>query len=138
MTYDVPGCRYEPAEDLWLLTAYFNPMGYETKARNYGLFRDAVKRSGLHLLTIECAFGRQPFTLPGASDVLQIRAKHVMWQKERLLNLALASLPPDCLKVAWVDCDILFSNPAWAAETSSRLDDVPVVQPFTSAIRLPP
>jgi hypothetical protein len=60
-----------------------------------------------------------------------------MWQKERLLNLAVARLPARCAKVAWLDCDILFENPRWAVDTSRMLDRFPVVQPFATAIRLP-
>jgi hypothetical protein len=60
-----------------------------------------------------------------------------MWQKERLLNLALRHLPIHCTKVAWVDCDVLFERPDWAVQTSKLLDTFPVVQPFDRVIRLP-
>jgi hypothetical protein len=60
-----------------------------------------------------------------------------MWQKERLLNLAIASLPQACTKVVWLDGDILFADPNWAVETSKRLDTAPIVQPFDRVIRLP-
>ncbi len=127
---------YEPADDLWLVTSYFNPAGYRSKARNYESFRDPVVRGGLRLLTIECAFGSDVFSLSPAPDVVQVRARDVMWQKERLLNLAIARLPSRCAKVAWVDCDILFEDPGWAVETSRLLDRYPLVQPFATAIRL--
>ena len=35
----------------------------------------------------------------------------MLWQKERLLNLALKALPSSCHKVAWLDCDIFFTDP---------------------------
>jgi hypothetical protein len=128
---------YEPVEDLWLVACYFNPAEYKIKAQNYAVFRDAAARSHLHLLTVECAFGNDPFMLPPAPDVLHVRASDVMWQKERLLNLAVARLPRRCTKIAWLDCDVLFENPRWAVETSRLLDHYPVVQPFATAIRLP-
>jgi hypothetical protein len=53
-----------------------------------------------------------------------------MWQKERLLNLAISSLPRECRKVAWLDCDILFENPLWMIQTSKLLDRYALVQPF--------
>jgi hypothetical protein len=59
-----------------------------------------------------------------------------MWQKERLLNVAIERLPPSCTKIAWLDADVLFENPAWALETARRLDDHPVVQLFDHAVRL--
>jgi hypothetical protein len=68
---------------------------------------------------------------------MQIRAADVMWQKERLLNLAIRSLPSRVTMVAWLDGDILFSNPNWATETCRRLERCAVVQPFASVVRLP-
>lgn len=57
--------------------------------------------------------------------------------KERLLNLAIERLPPHVTKVAWVDADTLFTNPAWAQKTSALLDTWPVVQPFAMEEPLP-
>jgi hypothetical protein len=132
-----PAERYAPADDLWLVTAYFDPAGYRRKRGNYEAFRERAVGSGLRLVTIECAFGDRPFVLPPSDQVVQVRADHVMWQKERLLNLLVQSLPPRCEKVAWVDCDVLFENPDWAAETSRLLDATALVQPFSTSIRLP-
>src|SRR5262245_23844676 len=99
---------YLPADDLWIVTAYFNANGYRTKRQNYERFRERIERGGLHFLTVECAFGDQPFELEPSSQVLQVRGQDVMWQKERLLNTAIKSLPQQCRKVAWLDADILF------------------------------
>jgi hypothetical protein len=128
---------YARADDVWLLTTYFNPAGYHTKRRNYQLFRNKIKSSNLNLFTIECAFSNDAFILPAGPEVMQVRAKHVMWQKERLLNVAIPHLPKQCTKIVWLDCDILFENSQWVVETSRLLDHYPVVQPFTTAVRLP-
>ena len=129
--------RYLPADDLWIVTTHFNPAGFRRRSSHGALVRQRLRDSGLRLLTVECAFGDQPFALAPDPDVLQVRARHVLWQKERLLNLAIASLPAACTKVAWIDGDVLFENPAWAVETSRLLDRVALVQPFTCAVRLP-
>jgi GT2 family glycosyltransferase len=128
---------YTSTPDLWIITCYFNPSHYQTKYRNYQQFKANIEAAGLNLLTIECAFASQSFDLEPSLQVLQVRCPHVLWQKERLLNLAIAQLPPTATKIAWLDCDILFSNPNWAKETAAQLDIFPVVQPFTLAIRLP-
>jgi hypothetical protein len=129
--------RYQPVDDLWIITCYFNPNSYQSRAQNYYQFIETLRGSGLHFLTIECAFREQPFLLPESEEVLHLRGGDVLWQKERLLNLALSRLPPQCTKVAWLDCDILFSNGKWAKETSSLLDECTVVQPFRRVVRLP-
>ena len=41
---------------------------------------------------------------------------------------------PECRKVAWLDCDILFQNPAWMIQTSRLLDDFALVQPFQKVV----
>ncbi len=116
--------------DLAVLTTYFNPSGYHSRRRNLHMFRERLRANGVALLTIECAFGSAPFALPMGADVVQVRARDVLWQKERLLNLIIAQLPRHYTKVAWLDCDILFADANWASETSNALDHHALVQPF--------
>lgn len=130
--------HYLAPDDLWVVTCYFNAARFKSKKRNYETFQNKMRASGVKCLTIECAFGQDPFTLAPSEFVLQIRCEHIMWQKERLLNIAINALPNTCKKVVWVDCDILFENEMWAVETSCLLDSFPIVQPFQCAYRLPP
>ncbi len=69
--------------------------------------------------------------------MLRLRGSGVMWQKERLLNIAAPTLPASCTKIAWLDNDVLFENPNWVQETSDALETSFVVQPFDWAVRLP-
>ncbi len=131
-----PAPKYLPCPDLWLITTYFNPGNFATKRRNYERFAAPLLDAGIPLLTVECALGDAPFVLPAAPHVLQVRGPDVLWLKERLINLAIAGLPPHVEKIAWLDADILFANPAWAQQTSALLDRFPVVQPFASVGRL--
>lgn len=123
--------------ELWVVTSYFNPGQYQTRYANYLLFREGLERIGVPCLTVECAFGADPFALALDRNVLQVRARDVMWQKERLLNLAIAHLPDSCTKVAWVDCDVLFENVNWVGEACVQLETYPIVQLFERAVRLP-
>src|SRR5689334_5884496 len=105
---------------LWAITSYFNPMRYERRRINYQLFRKSLR---LPLLAIELAYGENFELVESDADILiQLRGKDVMWQKERLLNLALSALPPDCRKVVWVDCDVVFDSEDWAERVSYLLD----------------
>ena len=122
-------------DDLACITAYFNPVGYSRRRSNYDAFRSAL---GVPLLTFECAFGAREPELPSGEWIVHVRARDVMWQKERLLNLALARLPARFTKVAWLDADVGFDNPAWASEASRLLDECQVVQLFERAVRLGP
>jgi len=126
---------YEPCNDLWVITCFFNPEGYQSRLDNYHLFRQVLERSGIGCLTVECVFGGRPFVLP-ESGTLRVRSDAVLWQKERLLNLAITRLPASCRKVVWMDADLLFVNPEWAVEASARLERYAVVQLFDTVIRL--
>lgn len=123
--------------DLWVITCHFNPAGFAHRPRNYELFRARLAQQGVPVVTVECTFGGAPPTLPPAPDVLHVRARDVLWQKERLLNLALRAVPRWVPKIAWLDADVLLDD-RWAAETSALLERAPVAQPFARAVRLPP
>jgi len=124
------------SSDLWSITSYFNPCRYKTKRKNFDAFMEGMEQAGANVLVVELAFGDEEFELPQSDRVLRLRGSGVMWQKERLLNIAAASLPASCRKVAWLDCDLIFENPDWVQQTSEALDEYVVVQPFSTAIRL--
>ena len=119
--------------DLWAITAYFNPVGYRRRRENYGLFR---KHLEVPLLAVELGYG-STFELDeeDADIVIRIPGQDVMWQKERLLNLAVEALPPGCTKVAWLDSDLIFQSDDWHRRTEDLLDDCALVQPFGRVFR---
>jgi hypothetical protein len=121
------------SSDLCAVTCYYNPEGYRSKLRNYSIFEE---RLGVPLVVVECALGGVGFELSDRAGVVCVRGRDVMWQKERLLNVAIQNVPSVFSKIAWLDCDVLFTNPQWAEETSRLLDRYPVVQPFSDVVRL--
>jgi hypothetical protein len=122
---------------LCIVTCYYNPEAYRTKLYNYLLFADALRASGLELVTVECSMGQADFELPNGPGLVRLRGRDVMWQKERLLNVAIENVPARFTKIAWLDCDLLFTNDTWAEETSRLLDRYPILQPFETVVRLP-
>jgi len=123
------------SQSLWAITSYFNPAGYRRRLETYRQFRE---RLAAPLATVELSFdGRFELGPSDADALLQIHGGDVMWQKERLLNLALRLPPERCDKIAWLDCDVVFTNGDWAAEVSAALDDVPLVHPFQARADLP-
>lgn len=122
--------------ELVVITTYYNPCGYASRRRNYTTFIEGMHRAGVTAITVECAFGDDPFVLPASLDVIQVRAKTLLWQKERLLNLAASWLPKRCKYVAWLDCDILFDNPDWPNDLRRTLRRYQVAQVFETCLRL--
>lgn len=119
---------------LWAITSFFNPMNYRRRLENYRVFRNYLD---VPLITVELAFGDFQLTSSDAEKLVQIRGQDVMWQKERLLNVALQQVPPDCECVSFLDADVIFGNKNWVAETTDRLRQYPIVQLFETARDLP-
>lgn len=120
---------------IWAITSYFNPAGYRSRLRNYRIFR---RRLAVPLATVELSCSPDFELGEGDADVLvQIRGRHVLWQKERLLNVALRALPADCQEVAWIDCDVVLGRPDWPRVATRLLRDVPLVQLFHERYNLP-
>src|SRR5262249_19048904 len=75
---------------------------------------------------------------PEDADVLvQLHGRDVIWQTERLFNVALHSVPPSCNKVAWIDCDMIFGRPDWAGRAAELLEHRALVQLFSHLYDLP-
>jgi len=125
------------SSDFWVITSYFNPARYANKRANFDRFMEGMKDAGANVLVVEMAFGDAPFELEAGDNVLQFRGNGVMWQKERLLNVAAARLPKSCTKIGWFDADLIFKEPDWLERTVEALDRYVVVQPFSHAVRLP-
>jgi hypothetical protein len=124
------------SSDFWVITSYFNPARYKTKRLNFDAFMAGMESVGANVLVVEMAFGDAPFELEPGERVLQFRGDSIMWQKERLLNVAASHLPKSCTKVGWFDADLIFKETDWLERTSKALDEHVVVQPFSVAVRM--
>lgn len=125
------------ADGLWVITSYFNPLRYKRRLLNFKIFRE---RLNAPLVAVELAYGGSDFELreKDAEILVHLRSDTVLWQKERLLNVALQALPKSCCKIAWLDCDIIFSACDWAKPASLLLDHFSMVQLFKRVYYLSP
>ncbi len=125
-----------PGQPLWGVTSYYNPAGYRRRKANYKVFR---KHLGLSLLTVEWSPDGRFELGPGDADILiQLSGGDVMWQKERLLNIGIERLPRECTHVAWLDCDVVFENPAWVTQAWAHLENARLVQLFEHVVHVMP
>lgn len=115
---------------LWAITCSFNPVRTRQRIENYHRFRSALT---VPLATIEATFnGHAELTGRDADLYVRVNDAAVLWQKERLLNLLVQRLPPQCKYVAWLDGDVLFEDPDWPRQAVNALDHYPLVQLFSS------
>lgn len=121
---------------LWAVTSIFNPAGRKNLLSNYRRFRAGLQ---VPLAAVELSFdSRWALGSDDADMLLRVTDGDVMWQKERLINLAVAKLPPGCEYVAWIDADVLFLNPDWPTHAIDELASAPLVQLFSTARHLGP
>jgi hypothetical protein len=123
------------AADFCAITAYFNPMRWHRRLANYRVFR---RHLSIPLVVVELGYdGQYELTTADADILVQIPGKDVMWQKERLMNIALQAVPRNVERVACLDCDtILGRNDVWC-EASRVLDRSPITQLFSHVFYLP-
>ncbi|SHI08851.1 hypothetical protein [Marivita hallyeonensis] len=120
---------------LWVVTSYFNPAKYRQRYENFQTFR---KHLSVPLLVVELERnGAFELSSSDADQVIQLTGEDRLWQKENLLNIAISRLPSEVEFVAWVDCDVVFSNPDWPRLTTERLAaDSGLVQLFETVHHL--
>lgn len=125
------------AGKLGVVCCHFNPCGYRSRLSNYYRFREALKRAPVHLLTVELAFGEEPFEIePDETELVRLRSNGIMWQKERLLNHGLRKLAGDGYgSLCYLDADIVFDEADWADRVLEALGRHRFVQVFETVHR---
>lgn len=126
----------DPSEPLWVVSAYFNPTRSTNRLANFRTFRRHLRAP---LLVVELAApGMQELRPCDAEMLVSMTGEPFLWQKERLINLAIARLPSHVRFVAWVDCDLIFQRPDWPQLARAELErDAGLVQLFREAVHLP-
>lgn len=124
-----------------VVAVYANPIGWRSRLRLYKAFEDhMVASTNVRLTVVECAYGGRPFDLPGREgvNIVRVRSKTLVWNKENLINIGVAHLPDDWKFVAWVDADVKFRRPDWALRAETALHQYDVIQPWSDAYDLGP
>lgn len=119
---------------LWAITCYFNPAGYHSRRANFLVFREHLP---VPLVAVELSYTDTLELNPSEADLLiQLRGGDVLWQKERLLNIALEHLPDHCEFVMWLDCDLVFERQGFQKSVIAALQDNVLIQPFSMVFDL--
>ncbi len=122
-------------QQLWAITCFFNPLGCESRLRNYRIFRENLC---LPLVAVEWSHeGRFQLRQNDAEVLVQMESGDLLWQKERLLNIALRSVPRGCTMIAWLDSDVVFEDCNWTDRTVDLLQKFAIVEPFSVMYELP-
>ena len=121
---------------MWAITSYFNPAQYKRRLSNYRIFRANLD---IPLATVELSFdGHFELTHDDSDILIQISGGAILWQKERLLNVVIKSVPENAKNVAWLDCDVIFERTDWMHDAEQKLSEANIVQLYSDLIDLGP
>ena len=73
------------------------------------------------IYTVELAFDDLPFVLEPNEKVLQIRSNTWVWQRDRIVNKMIQTLPKEFNNIALVDADIFFHDENWWKDAEKML-----------------
>jgi hypothetical protein len=140
MYNDHPLCSAKNSAKLYVVTAISNPKRYQSRYKLYENFAKMVNDAGAIPYTVETAFGHRPHIITQKDNAqhIQLRTSHELWHKENMLNIGFSRLPSNWEYAAWIDADVVFAKPNWAAETIHALQHYDVVQMFSHAFDLGP
>jgi hypothetical protein len=137
------------SESVTAIVVHFNPSNYvrravlvneciqrlvETQLRlsdlpNVDSNGPPMSKVGLDITVVELCYGSDepqidPNNYPTVKTICcRCDAKHKMWSKEQLINIALDDqyLSPETKYVAWIDSDIAFTNDSWVTDVATCL-----------------
>jgi hypothetical protein len=111
---------------LAVATSIFNCKKDSFRHRHYETFRNKIK--GIPVFTVELAFDELPFVLEPQDNLLQIRCNTWMWQRDRIVNELIKTIPAKYDNIALIDADILFHDNDWPEKTEKMLSECLVGQ----------
>src|SRR6186713_1235897 len=100
---------------LGFVACFFNPCRFTRPIENYQRFVEGLGKYKHRLTTVELVLDDDPKQLNG-TEVIHVhgrRPDHFIWQKECLLNFAMLQLPKQFDAIAWLDGDVIFTDPKW-------------------------
>ena len=130
----------EPIEEfLHIIMVISNPCNF---ARRIILAKEFIQRmefeKNVKLYIVEMAYGNEPYYITDEfnQNHLRLRAKHILWHKENMINIGIKKLLPENWKaVAWIDADIEFESHDWALNALKVLNGSrDIIQLFSHAV----
>ena len=126
----------DPArDDVRLVTFHFNPCRYRAHVATYYRWVETLGPLRKYLRVYELVFDDDAPELEESVVIRGTRERNVMFQKEALINRALADCPPAVQIFGWLDHDQIITDPEWLAKAIAKIGgDVRAVQLFSSVM----
>ena len=127
--------RYnEPVEKkMAIILVYFNKQGSLRIIHNLLFIKQMLDLANIPYFIGEMSINGSPFLFAESSNIFHFQSPDNMFYKENIVNLMEPLLPPVYDKLCIMDADIIFDNSDWYNLISSKLNDVNICQPFSTA-----
>lgn len=127
--------RYnEPVEKtMAIILVYFNKQGSLRLINNLLFIKQMLDSANIPYFIGEMSIAHLPFLFAESSNIFHFQSPDNMFYKENIINLMEPLLPPIYDKLCIMDADIIFDNSDWYNLISSKLNDVNICQPFSTA-----
>jgi len=120
-------------DDCEIITFHYNPVGFQRLRETYYEWFPSI--TSVEPKCYEVTFDDDLPEIESSTRIIGTRADNLMWQKEAVMNHALKATTAKYF--AWVDHDLVFSDPYWLTKAIELLDAGHVaVQLFSKVIRL--
>ena len=130
-----------PLDNLYVITAVFNPASFKSRTDLYFQFAEHMRSSNITLITIECVYGdTSEFSVTNSNNTnhIQLRTNIPLWHKENLINIAINRLPSTWKYVLWLDADIEFLESDWPSRVIEAFKKYEIIQVYKIAQFLGP
>jgi hypothetical protein len=105
-----------------LVTFHFNPMKFDHLRDTYRRWLPTLGPLADRLICYELVFDDDEPEIPGSTVLRGTREHNLLWQKEAIVNLALANCSPEIEYFAWLDHDLVIQKPDWLADAIGQID----------------
>jgi len=110
--------RDDPLNHMAIITTHFNPANAKRLAKTWETWVEQLNYPHICMELVLTPHTQEIFH----STTVYGGPNNCVWQKERLINLAIEKLPPSVRYVAWLDHDLLFDNAYWAEAATAMID----------------
>jgi len=119
-------------EDLAVCMSFFNPSNRKRPLQNILYCISKIINRGIEVYILELVYeGRNP-ELQHLPNYNKIVSNSVMFHKENLWNIVETKVPEKYKKLLFLDGDVLFKDLDWPNKISNILNNVEVIQPFST------
>lgn len=121
--------------EIAFVSCHFNPCNYVLPIENLAKTKESLAKFGIGFHVATCEFCSYEDLKEGKTGDDFISAS-IIWQKEALLNAAVARLPGAIKYVVIIDADVLIDDDKWLEKLKESLNNHSIVQPWKRGIFL--